>query len=77
MLFTAWAKAKDGGVTFYSDSKAFAEFFPIPAQDVVDLVGPDGWRSLSAEAAGEFVAGLGRIFELVNRAEVGTEMSSK
>jgi hypothetical protein len=65
MLFTAWAQVRDGGVVFYSDSKAFAEFYPIPAQTVLGLLGPDAWRSLTQEDVVTFTVGLKRAFEII------------
>jgi Endonuclease NucS C-terminal domain len=67
LLFTVWAVNDKGEVHLYLSSETFADFYPIEAAEVQDLLGPDGNRLLSTkDEALHFVSSLDSLFAAIN-----------
>ena len=68
-LYTVWAQPKANGLlTMYIETSAFAEFFPITEETATEVLGPAGWRNMTAEDVATCVDGLDKLFE-----RIGTE----
>jgi hypothetical protein len=68
MLFTIWAEPKTGNVLrAYIDPAVFAEFYPISEEAARNFLGNSGWRTMSPAAVDEFIAGLGKLFEMISK----------
>jgi hypothetical protein len=63
MLFTVrtWTQA-DGLLQLYAGPRAFAEFYPVAADEAAGLLGEAGWQHMSIQDAERFVANLDRLF---------------
>lgn len=74
MLFTVWAWTRaDGSLRVYVGPEAFAEFYPVTADQVASLLGPDGLYWMGDSAVDQFVANLDRLFEIIAREEEESE----
>jgi Holliday junction resolvase-like predicted endonuclease len=66
-LFTIWADPPGPGqMWMWLGPEAFAQFYPVTEQDVVGQLGNGGWRRLQPADLTAFVAGLDRLFQMVN-----------
>lgn len=75
MLFTVWTGLGDSSM--YTSSEAFEEFFPGITADQARLhLGPDGFRKLDDNSAGEFLSGLERLFA-ESRSEISNRSGSE
>jgi len=63
MLFTVWVRGKrPGTVKIYIGPDAFAQFYPVSEEDVVRLLGSEGWHEMDQQAAEQFMIGLDQLF---------------
>ena len=69
MLFTIWAKSKEGRIKAYVGPSAFAEFYPISDDDVIKFLGPDGWRYMNEVEIDKFVNQLQNMFSIISEHE--------
>jgi len=70
MLFTAQSRPRaDGLLGVYVGPEAFTEFYPVTEETVVSLLGPDGWRRMTAADVETFVANLDRLFATIEQTE--------
>lgn len=58
MLFTLWAKPKNGLLKTYIGIEPFTEFFPVDRAEVEGKLGAEGWRYMSPAEFDQFLAGL-------------------
>lgn len=70
MLFTVkhWTKS-DRLLQLYVGPEAFAEFFPVEADEVRLHLGEAGWQHMTREQVEAFVVNLGQLFERIDEAE--------
>ena len=72
MLFTVRTWTQSGGLLqLYAGPQAFAEFYPVAADEVVALLGEPGWQHMSAEGVGEFVSNLNQLFDEMGEVDYG------
>ena len=58
MLFTVWPRDK----RFWAASDVYAEFWPVTVTRARELLGENGWRALTDEAADAYCRGLDELF---------------
>ncbi len=64
MLFTVRARPKPNGLLrMYVGPGAFAEFYPVTEETATSILGPDGWREMTASDVEAFITSLDRLFE--------------
>jgi hypothetical protein len=70
MLFTVktWTRA-DGLLQMYVGPEAFAEFYPVTADEATALLGEPGWQRMTADDVEVFVANLHRLFHRIEEVE--------
>lgn len=70
MLFTVKTWTRAGGLLqLYAGPEAFAEFYPVTADEVSALLGEPGWQKMTADDVTEFVANLHRLFQRIRETE--------
>jgi hypothetical protein len=67
VLICAWAKReKASGVVVYIASEAFAEFYPIQEQEVVQILGTNHWSRIPLGHADTFATALNTLFDKIS-----------
>ncbi|MEO8612385.1 MAG: hypothetical protein ABI690_31105 [Chloroflexota bacterium] len=67
-LICLWSKREKGektGTVVYIASEAFAEFYPISAQEVVQILGANHWERIAQGKADEFAAKMDILFQKI------------
>ena len=69
MLFTVWANAKaDRSLKTYIGPAAFAEFYPVTEETVIEILGvKDGYKDMTSQDVEMFLANLNRLFEIIQQ----------
>jgi Holliday junction resolvase-like predicted endonuclease len=67
-LFTVQSSPGRGGsVPFYLETGAFAKFYQVTTEEAASLVGAAGWREMGDSDVDNFVAGLDKLFQLIEQ----------
>lgn len=53
---------KDGTIRIYVASSGFMEFFPVPEETTLELLGEDGWYSMESQEVKQFIEKLDSFF---------------
>ena len=65
-LFTVWTQpARDGRAKVYSATEAFAEFYPVPEELVIEHLGLSGGRTMAIHDTKDYVSGLDSLFAYI------------
>lgn len=62
-LLTIWASPVPGGLRMYVQAPVFAEFFGVPEEQIIEVLGGTGYRVVDLEAARNFSQKLDWLFQ--------------
>jgi len=74
MVFTVQAEGKDDRILLYSGPNYFSEYFDVTEADASKHLGieEEGWRNLDANGVREFLDGVTKIFEIVEKQSISS-----